>query len=55
MIATIAFGMELDCPNIHRVFQWGPSEDIELYLQETGCAGHDRNPALTILYHGGKV
>ena len=54
VIATIAFGMGLDCPNIYRVFHWGPSEDIELYLQETGRAGRDGNPAVAILYHGGK-
>ena len=35
VIATIAFGMGLDCPNVRRVFHWGPSGDIELYLQET--------------------
>ena len=54
MIATIAFGMGLDCPNVGRVFHWGPSGDIELYLQETGRAGRDMLPAEAVLYHGGQ-
>ncbi len=52
VIATIAFGMGLDCPNVRRVLHWGPSSDIELYLQETGRAGRDMRPAQAILYHG---
>ena len=56
MIATVAFGMGLDCPNIRHVLHWGPPEDIELYLQETETsrAGRDGNPASAILYHGRK-
>ena len=53
VIATVAFGMGLDCPNVRRVIHWGPSENIELYLQETGRAGRDRLQAQAILYHGG--
>lgn len=53
VIATIAFGMGLDCPNVRCIIHWGPSEDIELYLQETGRAGRDGQSAKAILYHGG--
>ena len=35
-IATIAFGMGLDCPNLRSVILLGLSEDIEQYVQETG-------------------
>ena len=41
VIATVSFGMGLDCPNVRRVFHWGASPDIELYIQETGRAGRD--------------
>ena len=29
VIATVSFGMGLDCPNVRRVFHWGDSPDIE--------------------------
>ena len=53
VIATIAFGMGIDCSNARRVIHWGVSENVELYLQETGRAGLDYKPAIAILYVGG--
>ena len=50
VIATIAFGMGLDCPNVRRIIHWGPSNDIEAYIQETGRAGRDGEFAEAILY-----
>ena len=49
-MATVAFGMGIDCPNVRRVLHWGSSPDIELYLQETGRAGRDRHRSKAILY-----
>ena len=52
LIATIAFGMGIDCRDIRRVIHWGPPHDVESYLQETGRAGKDNMPASAILYCG---
>ena len=50
VIATVAFGMGLDCPNVRRIYHWGASNDVEAYIQETGRAGRDGEPAEAILY-----
>ena len=52
IIATIAFGMGLDCPNIREVIHWGPSSDLESYIQETGRAGRDGYLSHATLLHG---
>ena len=51
VIATIAFGMGMDCPNIRYVIHWGSSTDVEMYLQETGRAGRDGKQLIAILYN----
>ena len=52
VVATIAFGMGLNCPDIRRIVHWGPPSDIESYLQETGRAGRDGLPSTATLYFG---
>ena len=51
VVATVAFGMGLDCPNVRRIIQGEASNDIEQYVQETGRAGRDGLPAQAILFH----
>ena len=49
LIATTAFSMGIDIPDIRRVYHWGAPSDLEQYLQEIGRAGRDGNTAQAIL------
>lgn len=51
IIATIAFGMGLDCPDVRQIFHWGASNDIESYIQETGRCGRDGYTSNAVLFH----
>ena len=51
MIGTIAFGLGLDSPNVRSVIHWGPSSDMESYVQESGHVGRDGLPAIAVLYY----
>lgn len=36
VIATIAFGLGINCPDIRQIIHLGPPDDVESYLQATG-------------------
>ena len=51
VIGTIAFGMGLDSPNVRHIIHWGPSSNIDSYIQEVGRCGRDGYVSQAVLYH----
>ena len=51
LIATVAFGMGVNPPDIRHVYHCGPPHDIETYVQEIGRGGRDGGLTYATLFY----
>ena len=53
LLCTVAFGMGMDCKGVTTVVNFGPSKNIEAYIQESGrCGRGGEKGKAVILFYG---
>ena len=50
IVATTAFGLGIDYPDIQQVIHWGLPDNIEEYVQHSGRGGRNGSSSTAILY-----
>lgn len=51
LVATNAFGMGVDCKQVHRTIHFGPAKNVEAYMQQSGRAGRDGKQSIAYLLY----